>query len=105
MKGRTRWLWILLALALVLSAMASASAEVMTLGVWLRGIRPAEDGTTVQVPLEGSFRVTQGGLEAGIIEAGVNTVALSREQQAVLEPMAETFSAGWDLSEARVVRE
>ncbi len=103
MKGRTRWLWILLALALVLSAMASASAEVMTLGVWLRGIRPAEDGTTVQVPLEGSFRVTQGGLEAGIIEAGVNTVALSREQQAVLEPMPETFSAGWDLSEARVV--
>ena len=102
MRRWTRWIWMLLAALLAVGIVLPASAEVMTLGVWLRGIRTAEDGTAVQVPLEGSFRVTQGGLEAGVIQAGVNTVTLNRDQQIVLEPMAETFSPGWDLSEAWV---
>ena len=102
MRGRTRWIGLLLAALLAAGIVMPASAEVMTLGVWLRGIRTAEDGSVTQVPVEGSFRVTQGGLEAGVIQAGENTLALSREQQIVLEPMAETFPAGWDLSQARV---
>ena len=100
MRGRTRLIW-LLALLLAACVVLSASAEVMSLGVWLRGIRTLEDGSTVQVPLTGSFRVLQGGMEKGIIQAGENAVTLSTEMNAVLEPMAETFSAGWDLSEAR----
>ena len=77
-----------------------AAAEPMTLGVWVRGIRTLEDGSTVQASVEGSFRVLQGGLEAGIIQAGGKPVTLTSEGPVVLAPMPETFAAGWDLSSA-----
>ena len=101
MRGWNRLIWLLLALTLAAGFVSPASAEVMTLGVWLRGIRTMEDGSTVQVPLEGSFRVRQGGLEIGTIRAGEGAVTLTEGGAVVLEPMTETFSAGWDLSAAR----
>ena len=102
MKKWIRLGLILLTAALIISAAAPARAEVMTIGVWLRGVRTAADGSQVQVPLNGSFRVLKGGLEEGVIAAGENTIALYGEGTVVLEPMPETFSAGWDLSGARM---
>ena len=101
MRGRTRFILLLLTLTLAAGLAVPASAEVMTLGVWLRGIRIQEDGTAVQVPVSGSFRVLQGGIEMGIIEAGTDTLTLSEGAGVVLEPMAETFTGAWDLSGAR----
>ena len=100
MSGRIRFVLLLLAMTLAAGLVTPAAADVMSLGVWLRGIRVLEDGSRVQVPVEGSFRVLQGGLEAGILQAGENPVAISGEGAVVLEPMAETFAAGWDLSGA-----
>jgi len=102
MRGWTRLLSFFLALGLLCGLSAPASANVMTLGVWFRGIVEAEDGSTTQIPLEGSFRVTQGGLERGVIQAGVNTVNLEGTDPVTLTPMVETIQAGWDLSGATV---
>lgn len=101
---KTGRLLLIFALMLTLTAgvFVSASAEVMTLGVWLRGVRTLEDGAAAQVPISGSFRVLQGGLEIGVIQAGENTLTVSGNGDLVLEPMAETFPAAWDLSGARV---
>ena len=100
MNGRIRFVLLLLAVMLAAGMITPASADAMALGVWLRGIRTLEDGSTVQVPVEGSFRVLQGGMEAGILQAGENIVTMTGEGPVVLEPMAETFAAGWDLSGA-----
>ena len=58
----------------------------MTLGVYFRGLAEREDGTTVQVPLTGSFRVTQGGIEKGILQAGVTTVTVAGSDPVTLSP-------------------
>ena len=104
MRGRTRFgiLMLTAVLAFTACAVTAAKAEVMTLGVWLRGLITAEDGTTAQVPVEGAFRVLQGGLERGVIQAGADSVTLTEPGPVVLEPIPETFPAGWDLSGARV---
>ena len=101
MKERTRILALALALGLVFSLAAPAGAEVMTLGVYFRGVAEREDGTAVQIPLAGSFRVTQGGMDRGTIRAGETTVTLTGSEPAVLSPLPETIEAGWDLSQAR----
>ena len=95
MRGRTRFGILMLAATLVFTACAvtAAKAEVMTLGVWLRGLITAEDGAAAQVPVEGSFRVLQGGLERGTVQAGVDTVTLTEPGPVVLEPIPETFPA------------
>ena len=49
MRGRTRFILLLLTLTLAAGLAVPASAEVMTLGVWLRGIRIQEDGNEVQM--------------------------------------------------------
>ena len=46
--------------------------------------------------MEGSFRVLQGGLERGTVQAGADTVTLTEPGPVVLEPIPETFPAGWD---------
>ena len=100
MNGRIRFVLLLLAVTLAAGLIMPAAAEPMTLGVWVRGIRTLEDGSTVQASVEGSFRVLQGGLEAGIIQAGGKPVTLTSEGPVVLAPMPETFAAGWNLSNA-----
>lgn len=104
MKGRTRILALALVLVLVLmiGCAAPAGAEVMTLGVYFRGVAEREDGTAVEIPLAGSFRVLQGGMDRGVIQAGETTVTLKGSEPASLVPMPETIEPGWDLSQARV---
>ena len=104
MKGWTRTIqWVLaLTLTLIFAMTAAARADVMTIGVYFRGLVPQEDGSSRQVPLSGSFRVTQGGMDRGVIVAGENVVEVSGSEPVVLTPMAETIPAGWDLSGARM---
>ena len=102
MKGWTRFITLLLTVCLALGLCTTAGAEVMTLGVYFRGLAEREDGTTVQVPLTGSFRVTQGGIEKGILQAGVTTVTLDGSDPVTITPVAETIPAGWDLRNAAV---
>ena len=105
MKGRTRLISLVTALALLLalSPATPAKADVMTLGVYLRGLLEQEDGTTAQIPLEGSFRVMQGGLDRGVIRAGETTAAVDGTDAVTLLPLPETIPAGWDVTGARTV--
>jgi len=102
MKRWTRLCMLALAVVLVLGIVVPARADVMTLGVYLRGLMETENGTTEKVPVSGAFRVLQGGLEAGTIRAGEETLNVSGSGPVTLEPLPETFDAGWDLSDARV---
>ena len=71
----------LIIIMLVCGMVTVSSAEAATLGVYLCGIRTAEDGTTVTVRLDGQFRVLQNGREAGVIDAGRTTVTLPETEQ------------------------
>ena len=102
MKRWTRLILFALAVCLLFTQAAPARAEVMTLGVYFRGLAEKEDGTTEQIPLEGSFRVLQGGMLRGTIQAGVTTVTLDGSDPVTVEPMAETIAPGWDLTGVRV---
>ena len=102
MKKGTRLLLIMMAVALCFGHFSPARAEVMTLGIYFRGLVPQEDGTEVQIPLTGSFRVMQGGMEKGTVRAGETTLTVAGSDPVTLVPMAETIPAGWDLTEARV---
>ena len=101
MKGWTRWAALLLGVLLGVSLAVSAGAEVTTIGVWFRGVTEREDGTAEQIPLAGSFRVLQGGLDCGVIQAGETTVTVAGSEPVTLVPMPETVAPGWDLSGAR----
>ena len=72
----------------------------MTVGVYFRGLVEQADGTVQQVPLAGSFRVLQGGMEKGVIEAGETAVAVDGSDPVTVLPMPETIEAGWDLTGA-----
>ena len=90
----------LIIIMLVCGMVTVSSAEAATLGVYLCGIRTAEDGTTVTVRLDGQFRVLQNGREAGVIDAGRTTVTLPETERVRIIPMPETISPEWDLSTA-----
>ena len=91
---------LLLAAGMMLALMVPAGAEVMTLGVYFRGLVEKEDGTVEQIPLEGSFLVLQGGLEKGIIRAGETVLSLDGSDPVSVMPMPETIDGGWDLTQA-----
>ena len=101
-KGCTRAVALLLILALGMTLTGSAGAEVTTLGIYFRGLAARGDGTETQVALSGSFRVMQGGLERGVIQAGETTLTLDGSGSVTIMPMAETIPEGWDLSGATV---
>ena len=100
MKTKNRILIFLLAAGLMLALTAPAGAEVTTLGVYFRGILEQADGTEARVPLDGSFRVTQGGMDRGVIAAGQSTVTVAGTDPVTLVPMPETIEPGWDLTSA-----
>ena len=97
---RIRLTALLLALGLLCGLTVTAGADVMTLGVYFRGLVEQADGTTQQIPLNGSFRVMQGGMEKGVIQAGETAVAVDGSDPVSLVPMPETIEAGWDLTGA-----
>ena len=95
-----RCIALFLVLALLCGLMTAACADVVTLGIYFCGRRIAEDGSEKIVRLDDRFRVTQNGEEAGIIEAGKNTLTLNSTERIRIEPMAESIVPGWDLSTA-----
>lgn len=100
---RTRRILLGLAALLLLCALIPAAcAEVSTLGVYLTGVRTAEDGSTVTERLEGSFRVLQNGVDIGTVDAGKTTVTLTDTERVRLVPLPYSISPEWDLSSAYV---
>ena len=100
---RTRRILLgLTALLLLCALIPAACAEVSTLGVYLTGVRTAEDGSTVTERLEGSFRVLQNGVDIGTVEAGKTTVTLTDTERVRLVPLPHSISPEWDLSGAYV---
>ena len=97
---KNRCIALLLVLALLCGMIMTAQAEVVTLGIYFCGRRIAEDGSETIVRLEGRFRVTQNGEEAGVIDAGKNTLTLAGTERIRIEPMAESIAPEWDLSGA-----
>ena len=101
MRRLTRIGILLCSIALIAGMMVfPASAEVMTLRVDLRGRLEQADGTAASVPVEGAFRVLQGGMEQGTLATG-ETMTLNGSGPVILEPLAETIDAGWDATGAR----
>ena len=93
-------LFILGLCALLILWGTAAQAEMVTVGITLTGILPADDGTFRTVTAEGSFRVYQNGQEIGTIEAGRNTLTASSTERIRIEPIPQTFAPEWDLSTA-----
>ena len=102
MKIKNRLIALLLTAGLALSLVSGARADVMTLSVSFQGVFEQADGTAAQRALSGSFRVTQGGMDRGTLEAGASSLTVNGTDPVTLIPMAETIEPGWDLSEARV---
>ena len=100
MKKLNRLTALFLVLFLVLGLIPAAGADVVTLGVYLSGRKQAENGTEVNVRLDGKFRVLLNGEDAGVIEAGKTTVTLPSTERIRLVPLAESIDPEWDLSTA-----
>ena len=98
MKKANRRIALMLVVLLLCGMATAAHADVVTLGVSFCGKVTAEDGTTQTVELEGKFRVTQNGEEAGIITAGKTTVTLNGTERIRIEPLPESIAPEWDLS-------
>ena len=97
-----RCIALVLILALLCGMTVTACADVATIGIHFWGKRIAEDGNETYIPLEGRFRVLQNGEEAGIVEAGKDTLTLNGTERIRIEPMPETIAPEWDLSTATV---
>ena len=95
-----RCIALLLVLALLCGAVTTAVADVVTLGIYFCGRRIAEDGAETIVRLEGRFRVTLNGEEAGTIAAGRETLTLNGTGRIRIEPLPESILPEWDLSDA-----
>ena len=102
MMKASRCLAFILALTLICGMITIADADVVTLGIYLCGKRTAEDGSESVIRLEGKFRVTQNGEEAGIIQAGKTTLTLNSTERIRISPMPESISPEWDLSTAYI---
>ena len=100
MTKKSRLISLFLILALLCGTIISASADVATIGIWFCGRKTAEDGTETIIRLDGRFRVTQNGIEAGTIDAGKTTLTLPGTERIRIEPLPETIVPGWDLSTA-----
>ncbi|MBR2660964.1 MAG: hypothetical protein IKE15_06125 [Clostridia bacterium] len=93
-----RCIALILVTALLCGMIQAAGADVVSLGIYFCGRRTAADGSQQIVKLEGRFRVTQNGEEAGIISAGENTLTLGSTERIRIEPIPESIAPEWDLS-------
>ena len=94
-----KMLILLMALAALTAGMSAALADAMTLSVYFCGQIPREDGGVDTLPLEGTFRVFQGGVELGEIAVG-ETLLVTGTEGVRLEPLPETIEPAWDLTGA-----
>ena len=100
MMKASRRIALILILALFCGMIRTVSAEVVSLGIYFCGRKTAEDGSQQIVKLEGRFRVTQNGEEAGIISAGKDILTLNSTDRIRIEPLPESIDPAWDLSAA-----
>ena len=104
MSKARRFLILILCVAL-LGIWTGADADMVTVGILLTGVVPAEDGSTQSIALDGDFRVYQNGQEAGTIAAGRETLTLNSMDRIRIEPVPQSFAPGWDLSTAYLTPE
>ena len=104
MSKARRFLILILCVAL-LGIWTGADADMVTVGILLTGVVPAEDGSTQTVALDGDFRVYQNGQETGTIAAGRETLTLNSMDRIRIEPVPQSFAPGWDLSTAYLTPE
>ena len=90
---------------LLAGGLTAAHAEMVTVGIVLTGLIPAEDGSFRSVTPEGEFRVFQNGEEAGVIAAGRGTLTLNSRERIRIEPLPQSFAPEWDLSTAYLTPE
>ncbi len=93
-----RCIALILVIALLCGMIQTAGADVVSLGIYFCGRRTAADGSQQIIRLEGRFRVTQNGEEAGIITAGKDILTLGSTERIRIEPLPESISPEWDLS-------
>ena len=99
MSKAKRFLLLILCAA-VLGLWTTAHADMVTVGIYLTGMVPAEDGSWRSVTADGNFRIYQNGQEIGTIAAGRETLTLSSMDRIRIEPVPQSFAPGWDLSTA-----
>ena len=95
-----RCIALILALALLCGMITAAHADVVTINIYFCGRKTGADGSETIVRLDGKFRVTQNGEDAGVIEAGKGTLTLADTERIRIVPLPETIEPGWDLSSA-----
>ena len=100
MTKASRFIVLILVAALLCGLIQTAGADVVSIGIYFCGRRTADDGTQQVVRLEGRFRVTQNGEEAGIIQAGHGILTLGSADRIRIEPIPESIDPEWDLSTA-----
>lgn len=98
MVKTVRCIALILVTVMLCGMIQTAGADVVSLGIYFCGRRTAADGSQQIVKLEGRFRVTQNGEEAGIITAGKDILTLGSTERIRIEPMPESIDPEWDLS-------
>ena len=93
-----RCIALILLITLLCGMIQTAGADVVSLGIYFCGRRTAADGSQQVIRLEGRFRVTQNGEEAGIITAGKDILTLGSTDRIRIEPLPESIDPEWDLS-------
>ena len=76
MSKAKRFLLLILCVA-VMGLWTTAHADMVTVGIYLTGMVPAEDGSWNSVATDGDFRIYQNGQEVGTIAAGRETLTLN----------------------------
>ena len=104
MSKAKRFLLLILCVA-VLGLWTTAHADLVTVGIYLTGMVPAEDGSWRSVATDGDFRIYQNGQEVGTIAAGRETLTLNSMDRIRIEPVPQSFAPGWDLSTASLTAE
>ncbi|MBR0267292.1 MAG: hypothetical protein IJQ71_07605 [Clostridia bacterium] len=99
MSKAKRFLLLILCVA-VMGLWTTAHADMVTVGIYLTGMVPAEDGSWNSVATDGDFRIYQNGQEVGTIAAGRETLTLNSMDRIRIEPVPQSFAPGWDLSTA-----
>ena len=103
--SKAKRLLALVLCVLLAGGLTAAHAEMVTIGIALTGLIPAEDGSFRSVTPEGEFRIYQNGEEVGVIAAGRQTLTVNSRERIRIEPLPQSFAPEWDLSSAYLTPE